>query len=277
MSETVLYAVQGGVATITFNRPEVLNALDAGMIARLTEVCEQAEREEAVRVVVLRGAGPAFLAGGDVSSFHANLSRMPQMVVELAGELHRAVLALRRALKPVVASVHGAVAGAGVSLVAAADFVIAAADTRFTLAYSRIGTSPDGGATWFLPRLLGYRKAMELMLLSEPVDAAMMQDLGLVNRVVPASELEQETQRIVARLATGPTLAYAATKKLINQAFDNPLAAHLDEEAQAFARCAGTRDFAEGVTAFVEKRAARFTLEPSVDMQPFYPWWEPRS
>lgn len=258
MSETVLYAVQGGVASITFNRPEVLNALDAGMIARLKEACERAERQEVVRVVVLRGAGPAFLAGGDVSSFHANLSRMPQMVVELASELHRAVLALRRALKPVVASVHGAVAGAGVSLVAAADFVIAAADTQFTLAYSRIGTSPDGGATWFLPRVVGYQKALELMLLSDPVDAATMQALGLVNRVVPASELEQETRRIVARLATGPTLAYAATKRLVNQAFDNPLAAHLDEEAQAFARCAATRDFAEGVTAFVEKRKPVF-------------------
>lgn len=261
MSETVLYAVQDGVASITFNRPEVLNALDAGMIARLKEACERAERDDVVRVVVLRAAGPAFLAGGDVSSFHTNLSRMPQMVVELASELHRAVLALRRALKPVVASVHGAVAGAGVSLVAAADFVIAAADTQFTLAYSRIGTSPDGGATWFLPRLVGYQKALELMLLSEPVDAATMQALGLVNRVVPASELEQETRRIVARFATGPTLAYAATKRLVNQALDSRLAAHLDEEAQAFARCAATRDFAEGVTAFVEKRKPVFKGE----------------
>lgn len=261
MSETVLYAVQGGVASIIFNRPEVLNALDAGMIARLREACERAERDEAVRVIVLRGAGPAFLAGGDVASFHANLPRISQMVMEVAGELHRAVLALRRALKPVVASVHGAVAGAGVSVAAAADFVIAAADTQFTLAYSRIGTSPDGGATWFLPRLVGYQKALELMLLSEPVDAATMQALGLVNRVVPASELEQETRRIVARLATGPTLAYAATKRLVNQAFDNPLAAHLDEEALAFARCAATRDFAEGVTAFVEKRKPVFKGE----------------
>jgi 2-(1,2-epoxy-1,2-dihydrophenyl)acetyl-CoA isomerase len=261
LSGAVLYAAQGGVARITFNRPEVLNALDGAMIAQLREACERAEGDAAVRVIVLRGAGPAFLAGGNVAAFHANLSRMPQMVAELAGELHRAVLALRRALKPVVASVHGAVAGAGVSLVAAADFVIAAADTQFTLAYSRIGASPDGGATWFLPRLVGYHKALELMLLSEPVDGTTMRDLGLVNRVVPAAELEPETERLVARLATGPTLAYAATKRLANQAFDNALAAHLDEEAQAFARCAGTRDFAEGVTAFVEKRKPVFKGE----------------
>ena len=261
MSGAVLYAVQGGVATITFNRPEILNALDGGMIAQLREACERAERDVAVRVIVLRGAGPAFLAGGNVAIFHANLPRMPQMITEIAGELHRAVLALRRALKPVVASVHGAVAGAGVSLVAAADFVIAAADAQFTLAYSRIGASPDGGATWFLPRLVGYHKALELMLLSEAVDAATMRDLGLVNRVVPAADLEQETQRIAARLAMGPTLAYAATKRLANQAFDVALAEHLDEEARTFARCASTRDFAEGVTAFVEKRKPVFRGE----------------
>jgi len=258
MSETLLYSVAGSVATVTLNRPQVMNALDARMITRLREACERARDDAAVRAIVLRGNGPAFLAGGDVALFHANLPRISQMVMEVAGELHRAVLALRRALKPVVASVHGAVAGAGVSLVAAADFVIAAADTQFTLAYSRIGTSPDGGATWFLPRLVGYQKALELMLLSETVDAATMQALGVVNRVVPAAELEQETRRIVARLATGPTLAYAATKRLANQAFNNSLAAHLDEEAQAFARCAATRDFAEGVTAFVEKRKPVF-------------------
>ena len=183
------------------------------------------------------------------------------MVLEIAGELHRAVLALRRALKPVVASVHGAVAGAGVSLVVAADFVIAAADTQFTLAYSRIGASPDGGATWFLPRLVGYQKALELMLLSEAVDAATMQALGVVNRVVPAADLERETRRVVERLANGPTLAYAATKKLANQGFVNSLPQHLDEEAQAFARCAATHDFAEGVTAFVEKRKPVFKGE----------------
>jgi 2-(1,2-epoxy-1,2-dihydrophenyl)acetyl-CoA isomerase len=261
LSGALLYAAQDSVATITFNRPEVLNALDGAMIAQLREACECAERDATVRVIVLRGAGPAFLAGGNVATFHANLPRVPKMVVELAGELHRAVLALRRTLKPVVASVHGAVAGAGVSLVAAADFVIAAADTKFTLAYSLIGASPDGGATWFLPRLVGYHKALELMLLSEPVDVATMRDLGLVNRVVPAAELEQETQRIAARLARGPALAYAAIKRLANQSYDNTLAAHLDEEAQAFARCAGTRDFAEGVTAFVEKRKPVFKGE----------------
>lgn len=235
-----------------------MNALDAQMIARLREACEQAARDSNARAILLRGAGPAFLAGGDVAFFHANLARAPEMVTELAGELHRAILALRRAMKPVVASVHGAVAGAGMSLMAASDFVIAAADTRFTMAYSRIGASPDGGSTFFLPRLIGYQRAMELLLLSDTVDAQTLRGLGLVNRVVPAPQLATETQAIVARFAAGPTCAFGETKALANRACDGLLEAQLEAEAQAFARCAGTRDFAEGVTAFVEKRKPNF-------------------
>lgn len=193
--------------------------------------------------------------------FHANLSRMPGMVAEMAGELHRAILALRGALKPVVASVHGAVAGAGMSLMAAADIVIAAADTRFTMAYSAIGASPDGGSTYFLPRLIGYQRTMELMLLSEPVAADTLLGMGLVNRVVPATELERATRDLISRLAKGPTRAYGETKTLVNQSFDRALAAQLDAEAQAFARCAATRDFGEGVAAFVEKRKPAFKGE----------------
>lgn len=261
MNENVLYDLADGVATITFNRPQVMNALDATMIVRLREACEQAEHDDRARVILMRGAGPVFLAGGDVAAFHADLPRMPDMVPKIAGELHRAILALRRALKPVVASVHGVVAGAGMSLMAAADIVIAAADTRFTVAYSKIGTSPDGGSTFFLPRLVGYQRAMELMLLSETLDAETLRGMGLVNRVVPAAELESRTRELIASLAAGPARAYGETKTLANQAYDRSLAEQLAAEVQAFARCAGTRDFAEGVTAFVEKRKPVFKGE----------------
>jgi len=261
MNDTVLYSVNDSVATITLNRPQVLNALDARMIAELREACEGAEHDATARAVVVRGAGPAFLAGGDVAFFRVNLARMPALVREGGAELNRAILALRRAPKPVLASVHGAVAGAGVSLMAAADLAIAAESTKFTVAYSRIGTSPDGGATHFLPRLLGARKALELMLLSDAFDAQTALRLGLVNWVTGAEQLGTETEAIARRLALGPTLAFGEIKRLLNESPDQALAAQLAAEVEAFARCAGTRDFAEGVTAFVEKRKPNFKGE----------------
>jgi 2-(1,2-epoxy-1,2-dihydrophenyl)acetyl-CoA isomerase len=261
MSDSVIYSVADGVATILLNRPAVMNALDAATIVQLRAACERAEQDAAARAVVLRGAGPAFLAGGDVSFFHANLSRMPELVRQGGAELHHAILALRRAPKPVLASVHGMVAGAGVSLMAAADLALAAEGTKFMLAYSRIGTSPDGGATYFLPRLVGGRKALELMLLSDAVDAREALSIGLVNWVVGAERLAAETETTARRLAQGATRAFAETKKLVNESQDQTLAAQLGAEVEAFARCAATRDFAEGVTAFVEKRKPLFNGE----------------
>ena len=261
MSDSVLYSVADSVATIVLNRPQVMNALDAEMIGRLREAAERVERDAAVRTVVVRGEGAAFCAGGDVTAFRASLARVPALVREVAGDLHHAVLALRRAPKPVLASVQGAVAGAGVSLMAAADLAIAADGTKFTLAYSRIGTSPDGGATHSLPRLVGYRKALELMLLTDTFDAQMALRLGLVNWVVGAERLAAETDTIARRLAEGAMAAFGETKRLVYQSTDQTLAAQLDAEVEAFARCAGTRDFAEGVTAFVEKRKPNFKGE----------------
>jgi 2-(1,2-epoxy-1,2-dihydrophenyl)acetyl-CoA isomerase len=258
MSETILYAVNGGIATITFNRPTVMNAMDPAMIVEFRTVCERAEADTQARVVVLCGAGAAFLAGGDVASFKENLADFSVKVIPLAGELHRGILALRRARKPVIASVHGAVAGAGMSIMMACDLIVAAAGTQFTMAYSRIATSPDGGATWFLPRLVGYQKAMELLLLADTVDAQALQALGVINSIVPAAELEAATQKLAQRLAAGPATAYAETKAMVNSELNQILAKHLDAEALAFSRCAAHPDFAEGVTAFVDKRKARF-------------------
>ena len=258
MSDTVLYSVTEGVATITLNRPAVMNALDGAMIAALRAACERAERDGAARAVVLRGAGPAFLAGGDVAFFHAHLADLPGLVRKGGGDLNEAILALRRAPKPVLASVHGAVAGAGVSLLAAADLAIAADGTQFTMAYSRIGASPDGGATWFLPRLMGYRRAMELMLLSDAFDVQTAKSLGLVNWVVTAERLGAETEAIARRLAQGATTAFGEIKRLAHDGADCALTDQLAAEIEAFARCAATRDFGEGVTAFVEKRKPDF-------------------
>jgi 2-(1,2-epoxy-1,2-dihydrophenyl)acetyl-CoA isomerase len=258
MNETILYAVADGIATVTFNRPRVMNALDLATIVVFREVCERAEQDAAARVVVLRGAGPAFVAGGDVASFKQHLDDLPATVAPLVGELNRGILALRRARKPVIASVHGAVAGAGMSVMMACDLIVAAEGTKCSMAYSRIGTSPDGGATWFLPRLVGYHKAMELLLLADNVDVGALHALGVVNRVVPAAELESVTAQLAQRLAAGPATAYAETKALVNNELNQILTKHLVAEGEAFARCAAHPDFAEGVTAFLDKRNAKF-------------------
>lgn len=258
MSTVVLLTVEGGVATISLNRPHVLNAMDGEMMQQLRRIAEAVQNDPAVRAVVVRGEGPAFMAGGDVSVFHAHLEELPDLIVHWGREMHFAFLALRRMGKPVLASVHGAVAGAGFSLMCAADLAIAAADTKFTLAYANIGASPDGGSTHFLPRLLGYRKAMELALLPDRFDAETARSLGLVNWVVSGDKLAEETAKIAQRLSGGPTKAYAEAKRLMNQSLATSIETQMEEELFAFSRCARTKDLMEGVTAFVEKRKPVF-------------------
>jgi 2-(1,2-epoxy-1,2-dihydrophenyl)acetyl-CoA isomerase len=261
MTQSVLLAVEAGVATIAFNRPEVFNAMDGDMMIQFRAAAELVAKDPAVRAVVLRGEGKSFLAGGDVGLFHRHIRDLPELIVRWGRELHFGLLALRRAPKPVLASVHGAVAGAGFSVMCVADLAVSADDARFSLAYANLGTSPDGGSTHFLPRLVGYKKAMELTLLPELFDAAAAQRLGLVNWVVPAAELGAQTQRIAVKLAQGPTHAYGEAKRLLNQSLERSLETQMEEELQAFARCALTSDLAEGVAAFVEKRKPQFKGE----------------
>ena len=263
MTEPVLLEVSEGVATVTLNRPEALNALSDDMMAALVEVMARVEADPAARCVVVRGAGDHFMAGGDVKGFHGRLAETPaergaHFRDKIHG-LHPAIAAMRRMPKPVVASLRGAAAGFGLSLALATDLAIAAEDAYFTLAYCLIGTSPDGGSSFHLPRLVGLRKAMEIALLGERFNAETAQRLGLVNWVVPSAELEAETAKLAARLARGPGHALGETKALLNASLDNALEAQLALEVESFASCAATQDFAEGVTAFVEKRSAKFT------------------
>jgi 2-(1,2-epoxy-1,2-dihydrophenyl)acetyl-CoA isomerase len=258
MSEAVKLSVASGIATIALNRPHVMNAMDGEMMRQLRPVTEAVEKDSSVRAVVLRGEGAAFMAGGDIAVFHQHLAELPDLIVTWGREMHAAFLALRRMGKPVLASVHGAVAGAGFSLLCAADLAIAAVDTRFTLAYANIGASPDGGSTYFLPRLVGYKKTMEMIMLPDRFDAETARLHGLVNWVVPNDELAAETLRIAQRLAAGPTRAYAEAKRLVNQSLD-PLDAQMEQELQAFSRCARGPDLKEGVSAFVEKRKPVFS------------------
>jgi 2-(1,2-epoxy-1,2-dihydrophenyl)acetyl-CoA isomerase len=262
MNDTVLYAVADGVATLTLNRPKVLNALDAAMADGLAEALYAAERDAAVRAVILAGAGGGFMAGGDIRTFHGWLDTPHEEIgarfEHLIHDFHQTLVLMRRLPKPVIARVHGPVAGAGMSLLMACDLAIAADDAFFTLAYCHLGTSPDGGSTWFLPRLVGLKKAAEIALLGDRFDAVEALRLGLVNAVVPPTQLEERAAALAQRLAAGPATAYGATKRLLQQSGTTSFESQLQAEAEAFAGCAGTDDFAEGVRAFVEKRRPRF-------------------
>jgi 2-(1,2-epoxy-1,2-dihydrophenyl)acetyl-CoA isomerase len=261
-NDTVLLDIDGGIATITLNRPQALNALDHAMSAGLRAATARVEADAAVRAVVLRGAGAHFMAGGDIKWFHTTLdieaAERRTQFERLIAEVHASVISLRRMDKPVLAAVQGAAAGFGLSLANACDLAIAADNAYFTLAYCHLGTSPDGGATWGLPRLTGLKQAMEIALLGDRFDAQRALELGLVNRVVPLADLEAETLKLAQRLAAGPTAAYAKTKHLLNGALESSLEAQLLAEQESFAASAMTADFAEGVRAFVAKRKPEF-------------------
>jgi 2-(1,2-epoxy-1,2-dihydrophenyl)acetyl-CoA isomerase len=262
MSDHISLDIQDHIATITLNRPEARNALSLEMRTGLADFMGQVEFDPDVRCVVLRGAGGHFMAGGDVKSFQAR-QKLPHAdrkreVLRGLHLLHYAIYRIRRMAKPVLASVQGAAAGAGVSLMAACDLAVAADDAFVILAYANIGLCPDGSSTFFLPRLLGLRRTLEMTLLPERMDAATAREWGLFNRVVPAAELEAETRALATRLANGPTHAFGRAKALLNASFDNPLEAQLELESAAIADCMTTDDHTEGVNAFVEKRTPRF-------------------
>ncbi|MFI4988026.1 MAG: enoyl-CoA hydratase/isomerase family protein [Alphaproteobacteria bacterium] len=263
MSDVVLMTRKGAVATVTLNRPAALNALDAAMMAALEETFTTLEADAEVRAVIVKGAGEHFMAGGDVKLFHRGLDLAPaerrRQLESFVHKVHPTVLVIRRMPQPVIASVRGAAAGFGMSLVMACDLAVAAEDAYFTLAYSLIGTSPDGSGTYHLPRIVGMKKAMELALLAERFDAKTALTLGLVNKVVPPAELEAASEALAERLAAGPTHAYGNTKRLMNRSLASTLADQLQAEAESFADCGAGEDFAEGVRAFVEKRKPRFS------------------
>jgi 2-(1,2-epoxy-1,2-dihydrophenyl)acetyl-CoA isomerase len=263
MSEpVVLVAREGGVATLTLNRPQALNALNRDLTLELREAVFSLENDESVRCVVLRG-GDHFMAGGDLKWFQELIKdgepgALRVQFEAFIHEVHPVIVSLRRMPKPVLASVRGAAAGFGLSLLMACDLAIAADSAYFTLAYSSIGVTPDGGSTFALPRIVGQKKAMEIALLGDRFDAPTAERLGIVNRVVPAASLEAETTRIANRLAAGPTTVYARTKALLNGSLNASLESQLQREAEAFARSASEPDFQEGLAAFIGKRKPAF-------------------
>lgn len=256
--ETVTYEVRDGIGTITLNRPKRLNAIDPTLARELAEVLAEAAADRMVRCVVLTGAGRGFCAGVDLASVPTDVSQF-QPGDTLRRGFHPIIRGLVGLEKPTIAAVNGSAAGAGASLALACDFRIASADASFLQAFVRIGLVPDSGATYFLPRLIGYARALELAILGEAVDAERALEIGLVNRVVPAEDLTKETEALARRLADGPTIAYALTRKAMIHGSNADLETALDYEADLQTLAASTSDAAEGIAGFLEKRPPRFT------------------
>ncbi len=263
MAGTVLLGVADGVATLTLNRPQALNALSVEMMEDLAEATGELARRTDFAVVVIKGAGEHFMAGGDLKDFARQLTLSPEARLTaframIMQHINPTIEILQGLSQPVVACVRGACAGFGLSLMAVCDLVVAADNAKFTTAYSTIALSGDGGASYFLPRIVGARKAAELLLLAERFDATEALRLGLLNRVVPDVELEATVDKLVTRLKGGPRHAYGEIKRLLSTSEDNQLGVQLQLEAEAFARCAATADFDEGVSAFLDKRVPSF-------------------
>ena len=256
MSEGLRVEVDGGVATITLDRPQALNALTVPVKVALREALESIAADRSVRAVILTGAGRAFCAGQDLAE--RERPDAAPLDVEVRDRYNPIIRALRSMGQPVIAAVNGVAAGAGASLALACDLRIAAEEARFILAFGRIGLVPDSGATWFLPRLVGMATAADMALIGDPVDAAEALRIGLVSRVVPGSALMSEARALADRLAAGAPLAMALTKGALQRALTIDLDEALDGEAKLQGIAGASADHAEGLAAFREKRPPRF-------------------
>lgn len=259
--ETIDFSVENGVARIILNRPEAGNTLNSAMGRDLMQAALRCDEETAIRAVLLTGAGGLFCFGGDLKHFVAEAERIGPLIKEITTYLHSAISRFSRMQKPLVVAVDGIAAGAGVSLTALGDVVLAGESATFTAAYTAAGLSPDGGSTYLLPRLIGMRRAQELFFTNRKLSAAEAVDWGLITRTVPDADLMSEAEKLAGALANGPTAAFGTVKSLLAETFNTPLEAQLEQEARGIARNAQSRDGREGVMSFVEKRKPVYTGE----------------
>lgn len=256
MPETITVEIKDAVLTVVLNRPDVLNAVNDQMTRDLQDALRQAERDDAVRCLVLTGAGRGFCSGQDLRD-RAGVGTV-SYGESLRARYNPVISRLRALEKPVIAAVNGVAAGAGCSLALAADLRIASERASFIEIFSKVGLVPDSGSTYFLTRLVGLGKALELAYTADTVDAQEALRLGLVNRVVPHDALMPQTMELAGRLAAGPTKGYGLTKRGITYAMRSTLDEALDYEAHLQEIAGRTADHREGVTAFLEKRQPNF-------------------
>jgi len=255
---TILFEVQGGVARIVLNRPKASNSINLDLARELVRAAARCDADPDVRAVVITGAGNTFCVGGDLKSFAAQGDRLPHHLREVTTHLHAAISRLARTDAPVIAAVNGTAAGAGMSLACACDLVLAAETARFTMAYTKVGLTPDGSSSYFLPRLVGLRRAMELTLTNRVLSAREALDWGIVSQVIADGELEARVDALASDLASGATEALGASKRLLHGGWSETLETQLEHEGQTISSASRTADGQEGIAAFLERRAPRF-------------------
>ena len=259
MTDTpVAWEVRDGVGRITLNRPEAMNGLDVDVCRAFLEATIAADEDPSVRAVLLTGAGRMFCAGGDLKFFAGQGPELGANMKRMTAALHAGVSRLARMDAPVVVAVNGTAAGAGFSLAMTGDLVLAGRSARFVMAYTAAGLSPDGSSSYFLPRIVGLRRAQELMLTNRALWADEALDWGLVTRVVDDADLASEAEALARSLAEGPTLAFGGVKRLLVETFDSPLETQMERETLGIAGAARTEDAREGIAAFVAKRKPAF-------------------
>jgi 2-(1,2-epoxy-1,2-dihydrophenyl)acetyl-CoA isomerase len=260
--ETLRFDGSGPVASIVLNRPESANGLTLTMARELMDAAIRCDEEARVRAVLLRAEGRMFCVGGDIKAFPAEVEARGARFKEMTTYLHAAIAGFVRMGKPVVTAVQGPVAGAGLGLALCGDVVLAARSASFVAGYAAAGLAPDGGATYFLPRLMGLRRAQDFLLSGTAMAAEAAHAAGLVTRVVEDGDaLLREAEALAASLAAGPARALALTKRLLQDGADRSLERQLQAESDAIAEAASSRDGREGIAAFLEKRRPKFTGE----------------
>jgi 2-(1,2-epoxy-1,2-dihydrophenyl)acetyl-CoA isomerase len=256
--ETLIYTKSEKVATITLNRPNDANSLNRTMSEELADAAQNIDSDLSIKSVILSGSGKFFCSGGDVKAMSELGNGATKEIKRIADNLHTAISTFARMKSPVIVAVNGIAAGAGFSLAIMGDLVIASESSNFTMAYTKVGLSPDGSSSFYLPRLVGVRKAQELMFTNKNLTAQEALEWGLINRTVPDNQLLAEAKSLAKIFSTGSSGSNSAIKKLLLQTFSNGLETQMGLESHLISECAGSKDGIEGVKAFIEKREPNF-------------------
>ncbi len=256
--ETIKYAVNDGVAKIEFNRPDAGNSINRKFAHEFMDVAIKSTTDSSVRCIVIGAAGAIYSFGGDLKFFSTEMEKIEGTLIELTAVLHQGIQRFHNCKVPVIIGVDGMAAGGGFSLALFADIVFASRSSKFTMAYTNAGLSPDGSSSYYLPRLVGLRRAQELMLTNRVLSAEEAQEWGIVTYVCDGEQLDVEVEKLASKLASGPTRAYAAVKQLLARTYDQSLEVQLEQESRLIAEMADSKDGREGLDAFLNKRKPNF-------------------